>query len=132
MIALISENELEWTFFPSCGKGGQHANKVSTGVKLSFDVRNSHSLSETDREKILQFLIRSGNVEGIVVVKSTKTRSQASNREDALKKLLEILNKGLQTRKKRKKTKPGKAAKQKRLDSKKKRSEIKQGRKKIN
>ena len=123
------ETELEFKAVRSSGPGGQHANKTSTKVELSFHVENSNGLSEAEKGRIRRKLENRINREGFLKMSSEDSRSQNSNREIVIYNFLELIKSALKRQKPRKKTKPTRASKLKRLHSKKKRSEIKANRK---
>ncbi len=122
----IPLSELEYRFARSGGHGGQNVNKVETKVELLFDVRHSPSLTDEARRTILHHLTSKIDAEGKLRVISQESRSQWKNREAAARKLVALLQAALKPRKKRIKTKTTPAAKQKRLDDKKRRGKIKQ------
>jgi len=115
----------------SGGKGGQNVNKVETQVEGNFSIEKSLSLSPEEKELIHKNLANRINSEGFLQVRSQLHRSQLANKEEVVRKINELLEKALKKEKKRIATKPGKAIKEKRLDSKKKQSAHKQNRKKI-
>ena len=115
----------------SGGKGGQNVNKVETQVEGNFSIEKSLSLSPEEKELIHKNLTNRINSEGFLQVRSQLHRSQLANKEEVVRKINELLEKALKKEKKRIATKPGKAIKEKRLDSKKKQSAHKQNRKKI-
>lgn len=115
----------------SGGKGGQNVNKVETAVIASFDVNGSQLLNDEQKKCILEKLSNRINAEGILQVKSQTHRTQLSNKEDAIKKINELVNRALEKKKPRIATKQSKVQKEKRLEWKKKNSEIKMGRKKF-
>jgi len=123
-------NELDFRTSRSSGAGGQHVNKTETKVEVLFDVNKSQALSDEEKEIILQKLATSINDEGILAVNSQKSRSQFSNKENAIEKLKLKLEKALIPKAKRIRTKPSKGAIEERLAEKKMRSEIKEARKK--
>jgi ribosome-associated protein len=115
----------------SGGKGGQNVNKVETMVEGYFDVSNSLLLDEKQRKTLHEKLSNKINADGMLQVKSQVHRSQLSNKEEVIRKMNELIAKALIKQKKRIATRPSKMAKEKRIESKKKQSEIKGGRKKI-
>src|SRR5271155_3790380 len=122
----IDDAELVEAFVRSSGPGGQNVNKVASAVQLRFDVRTSPSLTETARLALL----KSGRLtrEGILVITARRFREQERNRADARARLLAILRQAATPKPVRRSTKVPKASKRKRLESKKHRAEIKQGR----
>src|SRR5690348_5386979 len=125
---VIPENELTFTASRSGGPGGQNVNKVSTKVTLTFDVAGSSALSEVQKRMILGKLATRINKEGILQIISQRTRSQELNRADALARFSELLSRALTPQAPRIKTRVSRAAKNKRVDEKKKRAVTKQGR----
>ncbi|MBP7809639.1 MAG: aminoacyl-tRNA hydrolase [Bacteroidia bacterium] len=115
----------------SGGKGGQNVNKVETKVELSFNISNSKVLNEEQKERLLQKLQSRITESGELKVTEEKHRSQLENKLEVIEKCITILNKALHIPKKRKATKPSKASKQKRIEGKKKRGEVKQNRRKL-
>ena len=114
----------------SGGAGGQNVNKVSTKVELDFDVPNSALLSDEQKALVMEKLSGKLTKDGILQIVSQTERSQATNKEIVIKKFYDTIRKCFIVKKKRKATKPSKAAKEKRLSSKKRDSEIKKMRKK--
>ncbi|MUP45346.1 aminoacyl-tRNA hydrolase [Gramella sp. BOM4] len=122
-------NELEFKAVRSSGPGGQHANKISTKVELSFDVEASEGLLENEKARISKKLASRITKEGILKMSSEESRSQHSNKEIVIQNFIEEIKRSLIKPKPRKKTKPSKASKIKRLKAKKRKSEIKANRK---
>lgn len=115
----------------SGGKGGQNVNKVSSKVELDFHIMNSQLLSDEQKNKIIIKLANRINKEGYFQIISQTERSQLANKEKTIKKFYELIAKAFKPVKKRLKTKPSKASKEKRIKSKKIVSEKKSLRKKI-
>src|ERR1043166_6918920 len=123
---VIPDDELVERFIRSSGPGGQNVNKVASAVQLRFDVRHSPSLTELARSALL--LGGGLTRDGFLVITAQRFREQERNRADARARLIEILRRAATPKKLRRATKVPKASKQKRLQSKKKRAEIKRGR----
>ena len=124
----VPENELSFTASRSGGPGGQNVNKVSTKITLSFDVHRSAALSDDQKRRISEQLATRINNDGILQVVSQRTRSQEMNRADAIERFAGLLRKALTPRRARFKTRLPRAAKEQRLQEKKKRSVKKRAR----
>ena len=122
----IPDEELEERFIRSSGPGGQNVNKVSSAVQLRFDVRHSPSLTELARS----VLLLGGGLtrDGVLIITAQRFREQERNRADARARLVEILRRAATPKKPRRATKVPKASRQRRLEGKKHRAEIKRGR----
>ena len=112
----------------SSGPGGQNVNKVETRVELLFNISESQLLDEKQKGRIRKKLANKINKDDVLIVSAQKERSQSKNKERAINKFYDWLEKALKKKKKRKATKPSKAAKEKRLKEKKIQSEKKQQR----
>ena len=123
---LIPEEELEWSFSPSPGPGGQHANKTSTRAELAWNLERSRVLTSAQRERIRRELHNRIDVRGTLRIASSTHRSQLRNREEASRRLAELVGDALRPVKKRRPTVPRKAAQERRLRSKRLRSDVKQ------
>ena len=122
-------NELNFKAIRSSGPGGQHVNKTSSKIELTFDVLNSAILTEEQKQLLLKNVSSRLTKENVLILFCDESRSQHKNKEIAQKRFLQLIEKGLIIPKKRKPTKPTKASVRKRLDGKKKLSVKKSGRK---
>lgn len=120
----LPEEEIQLSAIRARGAGGQNVNKVSSAIHLRFDIGNS-SLPEPVRRRMLQSRDQRITADGVLIIKAGKYRTREKNRIDAIDRLKECILDAAQVRKKRIPTRPGQAARERRLDSKKKRSAIK-------
>lgn len=125
----IPKKELKFEFFRSPGPGGQNVNKVSSGVRIRFDIERSKNLSEEQKEKLKIFYSKRIVKGKELIVERQEARSQFKNKELAIKRLNQLLKEGLRKNKKRRKRKISKVQKQKRIQEKKRISEKKKLRK---
>ena len=124
----IDSDELEESFVRSTGAGGQHVNTTDSAVQLRFDVANSPNLPDAVKRRLATLSGRRMTAEGVLILRSEGSRSQALNRQEARDRLFEMIRAATFVPKARKATKPSKAAKARRVDGKKARSSIKAGR----
>ena len=121
----IPRAELTYRATRSGGPGGQHVNTSSTRVELAWDVAGSPSLSDEQRARIREKLANRISGEGVLLLAASEHRSQHQNREAVTERLVELVRQALVVQKPRKKTRPGKAAREARLKAKRHRSELK-------
>ena len=120
----IPDDEVKLSAIRAQGAGGQNVNKVSSAIHLRFDVRLS-SLPDSVKERLLQSSDQRMTNEGVIIIKAQNHRTQEKNRSEAINRLRQLILDVTKVRRKRIPTRPGRAAKQKRLDSKKKRAILK-------
>ncbi len=127
----IPSSELEFQFSRSGGPGGQNVNRRETRVELLFDLRNSPSLSEEQRERLLRRLATHIDSKGMLRIVATTYRSQSRNREEAVERFVGLLQQGLYVPKRRLSTRPSRQSVHQRLASKRRRTQIKDLRKRV-
>jgi len=122
----IEDNEIHEDFIRSSGPGGQNVNKVATAVQLRFDVRNSPSLPENVRERLISIAGKRITKDGVLVIKAARFRTQEQNRRDAIERLAGLVGKAAEAPPKpRRKTRPSKASKERRVEAKRRHSTTK-------
>lgn len=121
----INEEEIDLVFIRSPGPGGQNVNKVSSAVQLRFNVPDSPSLPEEVKRRLMQLAGKRLTSEGILIVEARQYRSQEQNRQAAMERLTRLIRRASEPVKTRRKTKPTRESVLRRLEAKRKRSQIK-------
>jgi len=124
----LDEKEISLSFIRASGPGGQNVNKVSTAVQLRFDIRHSPSLPYGVRQRLEQLAGRRVSADGVLVITAQRFSSQERNRRDAIARLVALVGEAAHPPKPRRATRPTRASRERRLESKRRHSEIKHGR----
>ena len=128
---VIEESELEERFIRSSGPGGQNVNKVSTAVQLRFDAAGSPAIDARMRQRLRVLAGTRMTADGVLVIDARRHRTQAQNREDARERLVDMLREAATPPRRRRKTRPTLASKDRRMQSKRQRAKTKEGRGRI-
>jgi ribosome-associated protein len=121
----LDEREIEESFVRASGPGGQNVNKLSTAVQLRFDVRHSPSLPVAVRQRLERLAGSRLTRDGTLVIVAQRHRTQARNRDDALDRLIELIRRAATPPRARRPTKPTAGARERRIEGKKRRADIK-------
>ncbi|MBL8259575.1 MAG: aminoacyl-tRNA hydrolase [Candidatus Competibacteraceae bacterium] len=124
----LDDAELRFQFKLASGPGGQNVNKVATAAELRFDAAHSPSLPEAVRARLLALAGSRATQDGELLITARRFRSQERNRQDAIERLIALIQKAVEVPKPRLKTRPSRAAKQRRMDAKRRVGEKKQTR----
>jgi ribosome-associated protein len=111
--------ELQFKAVRSSGAGGQHVNKTSSKVEVSFSIFSSEGLSETEKQRLQEKLDSRISTEGVLILQCSESRSQHRNKAIGIQRMLELLKLNLKVAKKRKKSKPSRSSIEKRIKAKK-------------
>ena len=128
---IIDEKEIQEDFIRASGPGGQNVNKVATAVQLRFDVRNSPSLPDYVRKRLIHLAGRRITGEGTLIIKAGRFRTQDSNRQDAIDRLTDLIRRASIITKARRKTRPTLSSRKRRMEEKHQRSDIKRTRRHV-
>jgi len=127
----LDEKEIGLTFIRASGPGGQNVNKVSTAVQLRFDIRHSPSLPYAVRERMERLAGNRVSTEGVLVITAQRFASQDRNRRDAIARLVALVSDAARPPKMRRATRPSRASRERRLESKRRHGEIKRNRRRF-
>lgn len=114
----ISEHEIQENFIRASGPGGQNVNKVATAVQIRFHVRNSPSLPDDVRRRLIRLAGKRITEDGLLIIHAHRFRTQKQNRQDAIGRLVDLIRKASERPRTRRKTIPTHASRKRRLNAK--------------
>jgi len=126
--ALLRAQEVQFEFTRATGPGGQNVNKVSTAVRLRFDLRNSRLLPDAVKERLARLAGRRLTDAGVILIEAQAFRTQERNRQAALERLMDLIGRAQETPRTRRATRPTAGSRERRLEAKKRRGTVKKRR----
>lgn len=127
----LADNEVSEQFVRSPGPGGQNVNKLATAVQLRFDASGSRSIPDDIRERLIEIAGSRATKHGEIVIDAHRFRTRERNREDALERLVSLVRRAATVEKPRKPTRPSAASRRRRLEDKRRRSQLKTARRRL-
>lgn len=128
MTILVDPRELEFEYYKSPGPGGQNINKVSSAVRLRFNIRNSTSLTQDVKDRLPRFAGNRVTVNGELIIEAHRYRTREENQKDAIERLEALVARSAIPPKRRYRTRPSRSSVEKRIETKRRRSQIKRTR----